>query len=172
MTARTPPEDTPKVVTPPALPAPQFSDVLYLKLAREIAMDLRPLENVLETHALTAGEFTKITEIPRFQGYLWQAVEEWTSAINAQERVKLKSMSMVEESLPEFYARLHDPKESLMHKTELLKTISRFAGLGGPVDAAGVGEKFVVTINMGADQKFRIERDVTPPGNQIEGETL
>lgn len=149
---------------------PSFNDVVMLKLAREIAMDIKPLEDILSSHGVQQDQWLTITESPRFQGYLRGALEEWNSATNTAERVRLKSLSFVEEALPEFYARAHDPKESLAAKVELLKTIAKFGGVGGAVEGAVAGERLTVTINLGADNQLRIERDVTPQGNLIEGE--
>ena len=144
------------------------NDVMMLKLAREIAMDIQPIDNILTTHELTAEQWDEIQQNPRFKSYLRGAMEEWQSATNTAERVKLKSMAFVEEALPEFFARAHDPKEPLAAKTEVLKTIAKFAGVGGTVEGALSGEKMVVTINLGADNQLRIERDVTP--QVIEGD--
>lgn len=149
---------------------PSFHDATLLKLAREIAMDIRPIEAVLETHGVAQSRWDEIQTLPVFQNYLRQCLEEWNSATNTQERVRLKALSMVEESLPEFYARMHDSGENLPAKTELLKTIAKFAGVGGAVETAGTGERLTVTINLGADQQLKIERDVTP--QVIEGEAL
>jgi ATP-dependent exoDNAse (exonuclease V) beta subunit len=154
------------------LPIPQkvhtaFDDAVMLKLAREIAMDIRPLGDILETHEVAAETWDSIRTSDTFQRYLRSFIEEWTSATNAGERVRVKSLSMIEESLPEFFARMHDARENLPAKTELLKTIARFAGVGvSPDFKNGGGDKMIVTINLGADQQLRIERDI----NTIEGE--
>lgn len=139
-----------------------------LKLVREIAMDIQPIDDILKTHGIGSDEWEEIQENPHFTQYLRNAMEEWQSATNTAERVKLKSMAFVEEALPEFFARAHDPKEPLAAKTEVLKTIAKFAGVGGTVDGAVAGERMVVTINLGADNQLRIERDVTP--QVIDGE--
>jgi hypothetical protein len=139
-----------------------------LKLAREIAMDIQSIEDILKHHQVTGSQWEEIQQNPRFNSYLRGAVEEWQSATNTAERVKLKSMAFVEEALPEFFARAHDPKEPLAAKTEVLKTIAKFAGVGGSVEGALSGEKMIVTINLGADNQLRIERDVTP--QVIDGE--
>ena len=154
---------------------PSFNDVALLKLAREIAMDLRPIEDVLETHGISSEKWAEIAVLPGFQTYLRQSVEEWQSAVNTAERVRLKSMAFVEEALPEFFARAHDPNENLNAKVEVLKTVARFAGVGGSVDGAVSGERLSVTINLGADHQFRIEKDITPstaPLPIIEGDRL
>lgn len=150
------------------LSASSFNDTTMLKLAREIAMDIRPLEDILETHEIDQSAWMVISTHPQFQSYLRTCIEEWQSATNTAERVRLKSLAFVEEALPEFYARAHDPKENLTAKTEVLKTVARFAGVGGNVDHAVSGEKFSVTINLGNDQQLKIERDVTP--QVIEGD--
>lgn len=146
------------------------NEVTMLKLAREIAMDIQPVEDILKRLDVSDDQWEEIQQNPRFKSYLRGAVEEWQSATNTAERVKLKSMSFVEEALPEFYARAHDPKEPLSAKIEVLKTVAKFAGVGGQVDGAVSGEKLTVTINLGSDNQLRIERDITP--QVIEGEAL
>lgn len=135
--------------------------VTLLKLAREVAMDIKPLEDILDTHGVTLERWEQIKSLPAFQNLLRSEVEAWNAATNTAERVKIKSLAFVEEALPEFYARAHDPKEPLNSKVEVLKTISKFAGIGGSVDGMSAGEKLMVTINLGADQTLKIEKDVT-----------
>lgn len=152
----------------PSLPTASYNDVLFLKLAREIAMDIRPLEEVLKSHGVSGPRWTEIQAIPRFQQYLRQAMEEWASAANTSERVRLKSLAIVEEVLPEFYARMHDARETLTAKTEVLKSIAKFGGVGnGPGTDVDLGNRMTVTINLGEDKKIQIEKDVTPRGNPV-----
>ena len=145
------------------LPSLTGSDhVTQLKLAREIAMDIRPLDDILASHGIDQSRWGEISQSPSFQSLLQSEVEAWQSATNTAERVKLKSLAFVEEALPEFYARAHDPKEPLNSKVEVLKTISKFAGVGNSsIDGASLGEKLTVTINLGSDHSLRIEKDVT-----------
>jgi hypothetical protein len=139
-----------------------FGELILLKLAREIAMDIRPVEEILEIHKIDSEKWENIQKNPYFQGILSSEVEAWQSANNTSERLKIKSLAMVEEALPEFYARMHDPKEPLPAKTDVLKTIAKFAGVGGSdFNAAVGGEKLSVTINLGSDHQLRIEKEVT-----------
>lgn len=138
-----------------------FHDIGLVKLAREIAMDIRPVDEILEIHEISPKNWEKLRENAHFQALLRSEIEAWQSAGNTTERVKLKSLAFVEEALPEFYARAHDPKEPLNAKVEVLKTISKFAGIGGNnFDASMGGEKFSVTINLGADQQLKIEKSL------------
>lgn len=149
--------------------AASLNDVVLRKLAREIAMDIASVEEILKTHTVTAAEWAEISVSPRFQDYLRGAAEEWNTALNTAERVKMKSLAFIEESLPELYARAHDPKEPLAAKMEVIKTVAKFAGVGIAVEGVVSGERMVVTINLGADRQVRIERDVTPQGSYDEG---
>lgn len=138
------------------------SHVTYVKLARELAMDIRPLDDILRSHGVSSVEWDEIQASTAFQKLLTSEVEAWQSATNTAERVKVKSLAFVEEALPEFYARAHDQKEPLNSKVEVLKTVAKFAGIGGNnFDSAVAGEKLMVTINLGADHSLKIEKDVT-----------
>lgn len=150
------------VILPPAPASQDLAGARLIRLAREIAMEIRSVEEILDVMKMGQEEYDGICAMPQFQRYLRAALEEWGSAANTGERVKLKAMAFVEESLPEFYARAHDPKEALSAKIEVLKTVSRFAGIGGQVTAGAVGERMTVTINLGADHQLRIEKDITP----------
>jgi hypothetical protein len=145
-----------------AVQQPSFNDSVLLKLAREIAMDIREIADILATYELDDAMWQEIQGNWTFKQYLRGAIEEWNSATNTQERVKMKALSMVEEALPEFYTRMHDKGESLQHKTEVFKTITKLAGLERTANDPGTGERLTVTINLGADQQLKIERDVTP----------
>lgn len=150
---------------------PSFNDAIMLKLAREIAMDMRPLDEILALYEVDNHRWQEIQTSQIFKGYLRGALEEWNSATNTQERVRMKALFMVEESLPEFYARLHDADEALQHKTEVFKTITKLAGLEKSADA-GTGERLTVTINLGADNQLQIEKTITPQGNLIDAEQV
>lgn len=148
-----------------------ISDVTMLKLTREIAMDIHPIEQLLDRYEVDRSQWETAKDNPRFKELLKSAIEEWNSATNTSERVRLKSLHFVEEALPEFYARAHDPKEGLAAKNEVLKTVARFAGIGGAgIDGASMGERLSVTINLGADHQLKIEKDVT--SRVIDGEAL
>ena len=147
-----------------------FDDTTMIRLARELAMDIKPLEELLETHKISASEWEMMRENAHFQGVLYEQKVAWEGAQNTAERVKLKSLAFVEEALPEFYARAHDPKEPLNAKVEVLKTISKFAGIGGSNFDAQVGERLSVTINLGADHSLKIEKDITSKVIEHDGE--
>jgi len=140
-----------------------YNHLTIVRLAREIAMDIRPIDEILQIQNISRDIFDKIRITKEFERVLQNEIEAWNSAVNTAERVRLKSLSFVEESLADFYADAVNKNESLSARTEVLKTVARFAGIGGSgVDGAINGEKFFVTINLGTDKTVKFEKDVTP----------
>lgn len=141
-----------------------FDDMLLVQLAREIAMDIHDVETIVKNHALTLEQFAFIEKSAIFQTYLKQYIAEWNSCASTADRVKLKSLAFVEEALPEFFAQVHRQGEPLPGKVKALEVISKIGGLGPASfkDGGPAGEKFSITINMGADEKMVINASPTP----------
>ena len=149
-----------------------YDDVTFVKLAREVAIGLNSIETILKHHQITQTDWDYIREHPRFLQYLEQEQATWESALNTQERVKIKSASMIEQWLPDAFDKMIDKNEPLSGRLETAKLVSRLAGMG--VTGFGVSgetsEKFSVTINLGADNAIKIEKETTP--KVIEGEMV
>jgi hypothetical protein len=129
-----------------------FSEDHFIILAREIAMDIQPLETILKRHGISADEWPRVQASPRFQNYLTDALLTWTSALNAPERIKVKSLTVIEDWLLTAYRELQENDGSLRDKTELAKLIARLAGVGEKAASdLPVGEKISITINMGTE---------------------
>ncbi len=138
-------------------------DIVLIKLAREIAINHFPVETILKAHQISPETWISIQQLPRFKDLLAAEIKDWNGALNTHERTKLKAAAMVEEYLPEGNSRLHDNRETLPAKVELLKLLTRIAGMGltgAELNGFG-GEKFSVTINLGADSKLKFEKEVT-----------
>jgi hypothetical protein len=141
----------------------EISELELLKLAREIAMDIRPLDEILNTHNITKDQFERIAALPRFQLYLESEASAWHGSLNTHERVKLKAAAMLEEWLPELNMRMHDRSENLNAKIEAGKLARDLAGFAkNGVGVEGMGEKFSVTINLGQDSKLTFEKQLPP----------
>jgi hypothetical protein len=150
-------------------------DAILVVLAREIAMDLNSIETILETLQIDEPQWEEIKANPRFQTLLESEVIAWQSASNTAERVKLKAASMIEEWLPELYTRMNDGKEALTAKIEAGKLAARLAELGlTKANVEGVGEKFSITINLGADNQLTFNKQLPPQVTKkvIEGEVI
>ncbi|TXH19342.1 MAG: hypothetical protein E6R03_00615 [Hyphomicrobiaceae bacterium] len=148
----------------PTVLAPSQSDMQLVKLAREIAMDILPLETILKNHAISNDRWEELQRNGKFKFLLESECEAWNTALNTHERVKLKAAAMIEEWLPELNNRLHDHDEALPAKIEGAKMLTRVAGMGLPGQVeGGTPERFTVTINLGPQvAPVTIEKDVTP----------
>ena len=144
-----------------------IDDLLKVRLAREIAFNHRELDDVLKMFELTQEQWEKIKKDPRFEKLLRGEIEAWESAANTTQRSELKMASMVEESLPELYACLHDRSTPLSARVELFKALKQGGGIGASEKGGGEqSERFSITINLGASQKLKFEKEM----KTIEGE--
>ena len=139
---------------------------LWRSLAASLAKDILPGDEVIKAHGLTKAEFDRIAEHPVFRAILIDEMKLWASAENTPERIRLKYLSMIEQSAPEFFAAMVDSKESLADRTRVLQTIMKGAGIGqDTMDAAKIaaanGNRVTITINMG-DTTARFDKNLPP----------
>lgn len=133
-------------------------DTLMRRVARELAMDLYTLDQILEACEINTHEFERWQSHPQFLKYLAQFKEEWHGAGNTHERTKIKASIVMEEFMQEAYTTLHDKKQALNHRVELGKLVAKIAGMGEPkLNAAGMGGPgFSLTINIGQEPNHRV----------------
>lgn len=147
----------------PTLSFAAKQEIDIVKLAREIAMDLRPLSAILEHHQIDLREFEKLKRHPYFTRVLTAEVEAWNSAVNTSERVRLKSQAMMEELLPDLYKRMIAPKEDLLKVVKGAELVAKLGALGTPeVSGGNPGDKVVIHIDMGNAGKINVAKQVTP----------
>ncbi len=154
----------------PTIPASVYDEVKLVKLARQIAMGVKDLPDILFANDLTQREFEEISKLPHFKRILDAEVRSWASIDSAEDRVRVKSASLIEEFLPELYARLNDRDENLTGKVKALELASKWARLGqteAPT-AGAPGDRVQVIINLGADNKLVYDKQL--PHKVIEHE--
>lgn len=126
-------------------------------------MDIHSIEKILAAREISQEEFENIKSNPRFQAIYARMVQEWESSLNTGERVRLKALAFVEESLPEYFGRAHDPREALPAKVEILKAVAKIGGIDGrSKDEVAAGDRFSVVINLGGDSQVRIDKEIRP----------
>lgn len=129
-------------------------------LANEIARGLEPLDDILRKHRVSPAYFQSLEKNPRFHAMVILAAKEWSAADNVTKRTELKAALMFEEALPEFFARMHDTKESLAAKVEFMKLLGKTAKLGTQEQTRQQGETLRLVINLGSDQQLEISKEL------------
>jgi len=147
-----------------AVVSPSNSDIDVVRLAREIAMDIVPLADILKQYSISDETWSELQRNSKFRMILACEVEAWSTALNTHERVKMKSASMLEEFLPELFLRMHDREEAFPAVIEAGKMLARMAGIGNERADVGaaIGERFSININLGpAAAPLEFTKEVT-----------
>jgi len=120
----------------------------FAALARELAMDIFPLAQVLELHRLDDEEWQRINDNPKFQSILRGMITDWNSAANTRERVRIKAATGLESVLETYIADIVDQGIPLAQRVEAGKFLARLGELDGNLGGE-LGEKFSITLNIG-----------------------
>ena len=120
------------------------------RLARELAMDILPVEDVLRIHELDDSTWLRIQSDPSFQAMLASMVTDWHSADNAKSRVRTKAATAFE-ALIEVYVRdAMDTTIPLAQRVEVGKLLVKIGELETVRDGKGDGTQVLIQINTGA----------------------
>ena len=137
-------------LAPAAVHDPAAFAVDFATLAREIAQDIFPLEQVIRLHKLSDEEWLTISIHPRFVRILSDMQREWNAASNTAERIKVKAQAGLETQLETFIADMGDPTIPLAQRTETARMLARLGELDGQNLGGADGSRFVIQLNIGA----------------------
>ena len=154
-------------VPPEILEESHRSDAVYVRLAREMAMNHYEVEELMVRHGLTPEQFRNITSSKRFARLLQSEMEAWNAAGNTMSRVRFKALSVIEEFMPDAYELLLSKDETLNSKARLLDSLVEIAGAKAQEDQGGASvESLSININIGNDVGD------LPPGRLIDGQIV
>jgi hypothetical protein len=131
-------------------PAEVFA-VDFATLAREVAMDIFPVETILELHRLSQEEWAQISSHPRFISMLVSMQRDWQSASNTRERVKVKSATGLESMLEIYIRDINDPAIPLNQRVEAGKFLARLGELDAQRSVGLEGGGVTINIVTGRD---------------------
>ena len=151
----TEPLTVPVIVGPMTLPR-------VAALARELAIGLRNLDDILVAHSLSQADYEKLNRNEAFTKAVDMAKTEWNSASNTATRLAVEAAFTAEQLLPHVYARVLHDKEPLNHVVEFLKWLADVGGLKKDPAKGQSGERFQITINLGADTKIEFDGSRAP----------
>lgn len=118
------------------------------KLAREIAIDMLPIEDVLRLNQIEDADWERIQQDPRFDKMLGQMITDWNAASNVRQRVALKAATGFESFLEHLIHEGHNPNCPLSQKVELGKLLARLGELEAERSGFASGQQFGIYINI------------------------
>ena len=111
---------------------PMNVELLASRLAREVARDLIPVDQICERYKIDDDTYQRILRHPMFQQRLQEELDIWNASTPRAitERISAKAATMIEESIIEVYELIHDKNQPMSAKIEALKWASKLAGVG------------------------------------------
>jgi hypothetical protein len=139
--------------------ADRVTDAKLASVARELAMDIDSVDDVLKAHSITPSQWDAMRRNPVFVEYLKAELAAWQSAVNVEQRVKYKASALIEMWLPIASGHLQNERDPLSGKVELAKLVAKLAGLGdrAPADTS---EKVNITISLGGEDQVKIVKEL------------
>lgn len=124
------------------------------RLAVELAVQLRPTSEILQTYGISRQDLIRKFKDPMFKDMVKQAKSLWKSDLSVKERIRLKSQVLVEDSLLEIFSMIHNPENALPAKLDAFKQLARVAEVEQPDRKQGdTGTRFTVAINLGSPEE-------------------
>ncbi len=125
---------------------------LFPRIARELAMQQYPLDEVLRRYDLTREYYDETIETnPYFKALLTDYIKEWQSIRSTPQRLAFGAATALEENLPVLASRMGDRRSALGDAVSTAKLFRDLAGIAPPAPSAnvGTGEKFTINISFG-----------------------
>lgn len=142
----------------------------FALLAREIAMDIFPLEDIIRLHQLSDVEWTRLSENRKFQEMIASMAREWEGALNTRERIKVKAQTALEAQLEIYVRDIADPSIPLAQRVEAGKFLARLGEMdGGKGDGSG---QFVISLNIGDRRDIAVVPGTTLTEKLIRGDIV
>ena len=141
---------------------------LVARLARDVVMELKALEDILVPYCITMQQYERVKEMPFFKRVQEDFAVEWNRVTSTAERLKLISAVMLEEGLPRLGSQMVDKEVSPAVAVETGKFFAKLAGVGEGKAEGPTGEKFVINISMGEETKLKFTKDAAPRTPQSE----
>lgn len=137
---------------------PKMSPPELAQLAREVAMNIKPLSAILQDFKLNDTQYEFLEEHNEFfKAALHAACIEWARPLSTPERIKIEAAAILEDSLVGLGARMQNKGEGLPGVVEVAKLFSKIAGVGEREAGPGnPGERFVINIDLGGDKKITL----------------
>ncbi len=95
------------------------------RLAIELAVQIRPVSELLVYYNLTRSALVLKLREPMFRDMVKQANTLWHSDLSIKERIRLKSQVLVEDSLLSIFQIIHDANNAIPASITTLNSVTR-----------------------------------------------
>ena len=121
------------------------------KLAREIAMDILPIDKILDLNKIDDNTWERIEADPKFAAMLQDMITEWNATGNARSRIRVKSQTAVEALLEVLIHEVQYTDAPLAQKVDTVRQIARLGELEGrEIGTGGASDRVSIVINLGS----------------------
>lgn len=135
-------------------------DASMVSLAREIAQDIFPLEDILIRHGFEHGTndpaWADLQARPEWAKTLQQQILEWNAADSTKKRIMLKSQAALEAALPSVFSLSVDPNEKALDRLKAVELLGKFGSVGADKESTGGGGGFSLKINLSTGQQVKV----------------
>jgi hypothetical protein len=151
---------------------PDFDEPTLARLARDMALNVKNVHTIFAEYGIDEQLYYELMAHNEFFRKLrTQYKEDWITSTSTAERIKVGSLASLEVLLPlaTIRAQDEDKPEPLAAINGLLGVLTKTAGIGDSKPSPNASERFVITINLGADvehydKSIEVNPNDTPPG--------
>jgi hypothetical protein len=131
----------------------ELDDIQMAALARELVMNIRPYQETFKLFGIDENDYQQIEKNDYFRKVRDHITLEWNSSLSSEERLRFISLAYLEKLSPILTKRAMQPDANLAASTDVSKMLMKMAGIGEAKSEKNVAERFVITINLGADSE-------------------
>jgi hypothetical protein len=143
--------------------AVDLDEMTLAKLASELVKNIRDYKLVFKDFGITEDDYSVIETNEFYKKVKEHFTVEWNSANSTADRIRLKGAAGVETIMTAVAKRAIQPTEPLASVIEGAKFMAKVAGIGEDRGEQKNNERFVITINLGADTEvFNKSVEINP----------
>lgn len=149
--------DAAKALLPSPFPK-DFGAVAMVALARDLAMNIDTVADILKKHKLTDAHYGYLSQFNEFfKNTLAQQAKEWQGVGSTQDRLRAQAAAALESQFPTIASRMGSASEKLADVVEAAKLFAKVADVdAGTRGARPSGEGFTISIDLGADTRLTL----------------
>lgn len=129
-----------------------LNDQQLAQLAREMVMCIRNYKAIFADFGITEEDYYDICKNEFYKRIKDHYTLEWNATTSTADRIRLQGQAGTEVLMPVAIQRALQATEPLTSIIETMKMVAKIGGIGDPkADPKAASERFVITINLGAD---------------------